>query len=80
MDLFRFVSKAELDDLARTGGRFRPGPNSLDAKQFGRNLGEVRELGNRIGGADAIIRARVPRSTVNSLDLTPVDINRLIVV
>ena len=55
------------------GGKFRSGPNSLDGKQFGRNLDEVQELGNRIGGSDAIIRARVPRSTVDALDQTPVD-------
>ena len=73
VDLFRFVSKGELNDLAATGGKFRPAPNSLDGKQFGRNLDEVQELGDRIGGADAIVRARVPRSTVNALDQTPVD-------
>ena len=73
VDLYRFVSQAELDDLARTNGTFRPGPNSLDAKQFGRDLDEVTELGERVGGADAVVRARVPRSTVDALDQTPVD-------
>jgi RHS repeat-associated protein len=73
IDLFRFVSRAELDDLVATGGKFRPGPNSLDAKQFGLNLDEVEALSTRLGGADAIVRARVPRSTLDALDRTPVD-------
>lgn len=30
-------------------------------------------MGNAIGGADAIIRVRVPQSTIDVLDKTPVD-------
>jgi hypothetical protein len=73
VDLFRFMSRAELDDLMRLGGKFRAGPNSLDAKQFGLSLGEVEALASRLGGADAIVRARVPMSTLRALDRTPLD-------
>lgn len=73
VDIFRSVSQAELDDLVRTGGAFRLNPGGLEAKQFGRNLEETRRLSQGLNANDVIIRVRVPKSTLNQLDQTPVD-------
>ncbi|MFT5455169.1 MAG: hypothetical protein ACI9K2_001648 [Myxococcota bacterium] len=45
----------------------------MSAKQFGMDLDEVVELADDLPGASAVVRARVPRSTVDALDHTPVD-------
>jgi RHS repeat-associated protein len=71
IDLYRFVSPAEFDDIARTGV-FRFGPG-MEAKQFGFQLDEVLRLSDHFTDAAAIVRARVPRSILQGLDQTPVD-------
>lgn len=72
VDLYRFVSPAEFDDIARTG-QFRFAPGQMEAKQFGFNMDEVLKLSDHFPDAAAIMKAQVPRSTLQRLDLTPVD-------
>lgn len=73
-DLYRAVSPEEFEDVLRTRSfRPRPGGESLDAKQFARNLHETIALANYLPDTVAVIRARVPASVVDHLDLTPVD-------
>jgi RHS repeat-associated protein len=72
VDIYRFVSKAELDDLM-TSGKFRLGPSTLEAKQFGLNPDEVLDLATSYdSNTAAIIRARIPASAVVHW-WTPVD-------
>jgi hypothetical protein len=74
VDLYRGVSPSEFDDVFRMRG-FRPklAGDSMDVKQFGLNLDEVIRLGDFFLDTAAVIRARIPRSTLNQLDFTPVD-------
>lgn len=72
VDLYRFVSPAEFDDIARTG-QFRFAPGQMEAKQFGFNIDEVLKLSDHFPDAAAIMKAQVPRSILQRLDLTPVD-------
>ena len=73
-DLYRAVSPEEFEDILRTRG-FRPRSRgeSLDAKQFSRNLHEAIALANYLPDTAAIIRVRVSARVVDRLDLTPVD-------
>ncbi len=71
-ELFRAVSQQELNSITETG-IFRTIPESLAAKQFGRNLGEVIQLAGFFSDAVAIVRIRIPQNILNELDLTPVD-------
>ncbi|MEZ4475509.1 MAG: hypothetical protein R3F60_32880 [bacterium] len=72
VDLFRAVSPEEFDDIFKIGG-FRPAPHSLQGKQFGLNLDEVLKLAEFFPEASAVVRARIPKSVLKQLDLTPVD-------
>jgi len=72
VDLYRFVSPAEFEDIAKTG-KFGFAPGQMEAKQFGLNFDEVLRLSDRFSDAAAIVRARVSRGVLQGLDLTPVD-------
>jgi RHS repeat-associated protein len=72
VDIFRAVGPEEFDDIMQHG-IFRLGPNSLGAKQFGRDLGEVIHLTNHFSDMVAIVRARIPQATLDMLDHTHVD-------
>jgi RHS repeat-associated protein len=72
VDLYRFVSPAEFEDIARVG-KFRFSPGQMEAKQFGRDFDEVLRLSDHFSDAAAIVRVRVPRGVLQGLDLTPVD-------
>jgi len=45
----------------------------FEGKQFGLDVDEVKTLGSKIGGDDAIVGVTIPRSTFDTLDKTPVD-------
>lgn len=72
VDLYRFVSPGEFDDITRTG-RFAFGEGMMEAKQFGLKFEEVLRLSDHFNDAAAIMRARVGRSALQGLDMTPVD-------
>ena len=74
VDLFRAVSRDEFEDIFQTGGfRPHPGGKSLEGKQFGRNLGEVIELGDALPDTAAVVGVRIPGSSLPHFDVTPVD-------
>jgi hypothetical protein len=68
VDLFRAVSKGELDDIADVGA-FRGGPG-MEAKQFGMNLDETIDFADAIGDADAVIKVSVPKSSADAFDFS----------
>lgn len=76
VELYRFVSQAELDDIKNTG-IFRPAPGHMEAKQFGRNLEEIEDLATHPFFSDddlgGIVKIVIPESALNNFDLTPVD-------
>ena len=70
--LYRAVSPEEYQDIMETG-RFNTGPNSLDCKQFGCDLGEVTDFANTPIGSDAggIIGVEVPNKFLDNIDTGP---------
>ncbi|RMH25378.1 MAG: hypothetical protein D6692_11325, partial [Planctomycetota bacterium] len=71
VDLFRAVSPAEFEDIFRIGGfRAAPGGQSLAGKQFTLSLYEALGFADQVPDAAAIIRVRVPRSTLNQLEFS----------
>jgi hypothetical protein len=69
VDLFRAVSSAEFDDIARTGV-FRAAPGAFEGKQFGLTLSETLRFADVFPEAAAIMRARVPRSVFQQMDFS----------
>lgn len=72
VDLYRAVSPDEYDEIMKTG-EFKIAINTLGAKQFGRNLYEIIALADYLPDVAAVVRIRIPKSTLKQLDLTPVD-------
>lgn len=72
--MFRVVDDIELADIKKTGA-FRPGPNSIEGKQFVDNLGDAQKLQKRFseffGGNQTIVRGQVPRSVIDRASKLP---------
>ena len=68
--LYRAVSQAELDDIARSGG-FRPSLHSMQGKWFAESADDAAAWGRAFyrygGGAFYIVQASVPRAVADRM-------------
>ena len=56
--VYRSVSSAEAQDIKNTG-QFNLAPGGMESKQFGFNLSETRQFGNKMG-QNIVVSAKVP--------------------
>ena len=72
-DLFRAMSKAEIDSLLSTG-TFSPNPRGMSAKQFGRNRQETEQFQGLFSDLDSTAKVTVDTKTLDNIaDTTNVD-------
>jgi RHS repeat-associated protein len=68
VSLFRFVSKAELDDIVSSSGQFRSISTSMPGKWFAESGAHALEWGKRMEqGNGSVVSIRVPRDLADEL-------------
>ncbi|MDQ0418984.1 hypothetical protein J2Z48_003209, partial [Croceifilum oryzae] len=72
VDLYRAVGAGEYHDIMKTG-QFRSGRNSLEGKQFGKNLDETLKFADFATDTVAIMKVTIPQKVFKQLDHTHVD-------
>ena len=71
--VYRSVSEAEAEDIEKTG-QFNLSDGGMESKQFGFDLSETKQFGDRVG-QDIVVSAKVPKKIIDECYTGGVDTN-----